>query len=450
MPRNADIPKVVDTNSRQGCIIRGEAIPGSHRREFEAMAARRFQDPTPERSGGWWYIRVRQDVVEGSILTRKLKRIKVAPAKTPIRQVKRLVAEILRPMNQGLLTAGSAITFSKYVDTTYIPDTMRLLRKPTRDRYSGVIDGWLVPAFGAMPLSAMTFSALQGFCTNLDEKLCYESRDKIRDVLASVLHSAIKRGFLVQDPTVGLQLVPDKKARKKLTITPEEFDQLVNAIPEPYSTMLYVAGWTGLRVSELLGLKWNCIHADSICVSERYCRGDWDVPKTKSSAATIAVAPEVIDRINRLKCLSVTTRAGGQGATRTYKVVKASGPDDLIFQGLRSGAAMSDQNVLRRIIKPAAQRLGIKAVNWQILRRSHCTWLVQSGADPKSVQAQMRHSKISTTMYIYAQIVPQQQRIAVGKLTDFVQESVTESVTLLSQKNDQTNAEYSPQTTTIQ
>jgi integrase len=106
--------------------------------------------------------------------------------------------------------------------------------------------------------------------------------------------------------------------------------------------------------------------------------------------------------------------------------------------------------VLRRIIKPAAQRLGIKAVNWQILRRSHCTWLVQSGADPKSVQAQMRHSKISTTMYIYAQIVPQQQRIAVGKLTDFVQESVTESVTLLSQKNDQTNAEYRPQTTTIQ
>ena len=154
----------------------------------------------------------------------------------------------------------------------------------------------------------------------------------------------------------------------------------------------------------------------------------------------------MIDRINRLKHISVTTKAGGQGATRTYKVVKASGPDDLIFQGLRSGAAMSDQNVLRRIIKPAAQRLGIKAVSWQILRRSHCTWLVQSGADPKSIQAQMRHSKISTTMDIYAQIVPQQQRIAVGKLTDFV----TESVTLLSQKSDLENDENRSQTTTIQ
>ena len=90
------------------------------------------------------------------------------------------------------------------------------------------------------------------------------------------------------DPTIGLQLVPDKKARKKVVITPEEFDQLVNAIPEPYSTMLYVAGWTGLRVSELLGLKWQCLQKDSITISERYCRGDWDVPKTKASAATIA------------------------------------------------------------------------------------------------------------------------------------------------------------------
>ena len=135
------------------------------------MAARRFQDPTPERSGGWWYVRVRQDVFEDGILTRKLKRIKVAPAETPVRQVKRLVAEMLRPMNQGLLTAGSAITFSQYVDTTYIPDALRLLRKPTRDRYAGVIDGFLMPAFGTMPLSAMTFSILQSFCTNLDEKL---------------------------------------------------------------------------------------------------------------------------------------------------------------------------------------------------------------------------------------------------------------------------------------
>jgi site-specific recombinase XerD len=48
--------------------------------------------------------------------------------------------------------------------------------------------------------------------------------------------------------------------------------------------------------------------------------------------------------------------------------------------------------------------------------------MVEAGADPKSVQAQMRHSRISTTMDIYAQFVPESQRRAVAKTMDMVTE----------------------------
>jgi len=75
---------------------------------------------------------------------------------------------------------------------------------------------------------------------------------------------------------------------------------------------------------------------------------------------------------------------------------------------------MNEQNVLRRHIKPAAKALGLH-VNWRCLRTSHATWLVQAGAAPKSVQGQMRHSRISTTMEIYAQIVPLAQRRALER-----------------------------------
>ena len=98
--------KSTHTDSGQRATMRVEATSGSHRKEFEALAARRFQDPTPEKSGAWWYIRVRQDVFENNILTRKLKRIKIAPAEMPARQVQRLAVEFLRPMNQGLISAG--------------------------------------------------------------------------------------------------------------------------------------------------------------------------------------------------------------------------------------------------------------------------------------------------------------------------------------------------------
>ena len=143
---------------------------------------------------------------------------------------------------------------------------------------------------------------------------------------------------------------------------------------------------------------------DSITVEERYCRGDWAAPKTLASAATIGVAPEVIARIHRLKTLTVEVRAGC--AIRKHKLVKSADPDDLVFQSVQQGKPMNDQNILQRHIKPAASKLGLAFVNWRCLRTSHATWLVQAGADAKSVQGQMRHSRISTTMDIYAQIVP--------------------------------------------
>jgi integrase len=224
----------------------------------------------------------------------------------------------------------------------------------------------------------------------------------------------------------GLKLPPDKRPRRaKPFISPEQFSALVELIPEPYATALYVGVWTGLRVSELLGLKWRCVRPDSIAIEERFCRGDWAAPKTDASAAPIAVEAHVIARIERLKRLTVDVRAGR--ATRHYKVVKAAGPDDLVFQSVKDGKPMRDGNILKRFVKPAADTLGLR-VNWRCLRTSHATWLVQAGADPKSVQGQMRHSRISTTMDIYAQIVPTAQRRAVEKLSQFVRESVRKAV----------------------
>ena len=70
---------------------------------------------------------------------------------------------------------------------------------------------------------------------------------------------------------------------------------------------------------------------------------------------------------------------------------------------------------LTRFIKPAARALGLPWVNWRSLRTSHATWLKMAGADVKDAQAQMRHSRSSTTLDIYQQFVPEsQQRVVEG------------------------------------
>jgi integrase len=416
------VPSSEVTARSDRVIVAAEAnSAGKLRGDFEAMARRRFQSPKPFKEGQFWWLRVWDTGPTGS---RKRQRIKLARVDMPAQEVKKIAEEKLRPLNQGLELTGSAMTFADYMTGTYIPIYLPLLSTSTQDSYRGVISKYLEPRFGDMCLRDFTRQTLQQYFSGMAAKVPYPTISKIRDGLSSILRSAVDAGYLNRNQMEGIRLPLDKRPRRpKPTITPLQFSNLVQLISEPYATMIYVAVWTGLRVSELIGLKWRCIHDDSITIEERYCRGDWSVPKTDASAATIGVEEHVITRLLALKNLTVEVRAGR--GIRKYKAVKSSGPDDLVFQSVKDGLPMNDQNILKRHLQPAARKLGLSFVNWRCLRTSHATWLVQAGADPKSVQGQMRHSRISTTMDIYAQIVPEAQRRALKQLSEFHSRSIT-------------------------
>jgi integrase len=396
--------------------------------DFQRMSRRRFQDPKPFRRGKWWCLLYWQDTFEGGKWQRKRKWAKLAPASMPEREIRKIAAELLRPLNQQLQTIGSATPFGTYVECTYRPTVLPLLASTTQSSYECTLRKYLMPRFESVPLREMTALTLQQFFSGMGKSaLSGDTILKVKEVLSSVLGSAVRYDLLTKNPMLAVEIPRSKvvnKKRPKPHITPEEFSRLVGMVAEPYSTMIFTDVFTGLRVSELAGLRWEDVHDDALTVDERYCRGDWSITKTQGSAATISVDPAVIARIRRLKTLEVEINWGGKGAQKRVKLVRADGLHDLVFQSLRNGGPMRDGNILRRHLRPAALKLGIdpKKATWRSLRRSYGTWMVEAGANPKDVQGQMRHARISTTMDIYAQHVPESQGRAVAKMMAMVSE----------------------------
>ena len=78
---------------------------------------------------------------------------------------------------------------------------------------------------------------------------------------------------------------------------------------------------------------------------------------------------------------------------------------------MKTGAPIRDNIVPCRHIKPAAHKLGVGLLNWQVLRRSYATWMSQAQVNAKD-----------------AQVVPESQRKAVKKLSAFVKQSAEEAV----------------------
>jgi integrase len=341
------------------------------------------------------------------------------------RAAQKEVARILGPLNHG--TCGGATLVGHYIEeyrkanmptlAGWNPDPKKCVS--TVARYESTIKKYLLPAFGTTMLRDMSYSLLQRYFAQFaGVGLSHASIETIRSVLASIMTAAKKTGLVDRNPVDDISLPRDNRGRKvKPWLHPNQFQALLNAIAEPYQTMVYVALYTGLRFSELAALKWGDIYRENcrLTIDERYCRGDWSAPKSDASNTSIPVNRCVIARMDAMKGMEVVINWGAHGAKKALKVVRADGSGDLVFASLVSGTPMREGNILRRHIKPAADALGVK-VNWQILRRSFATWLKLEGADVKDAQALLRHARVQTTLDIYQQFTPESQRRVVDRL----------------------------------
>lgn len=194
IPIASPVQNIVPSSAQRHAIVSGEANSGNPPKgDFERMARRRIQNPKPKRRGEWWTLRVWKPTVINGQLKRTRERVRLAPATMSVREVQKVAAEYLRPLNQGFESIGSATNFNHYVETTYIPVVMPSMAKSTQDRYKGVIRNYLIPAFGGLCLRDLSRLTVQRYFSEMaNSALAHESKDKIKDVLSSILGSAVQ------------------------------------------------------------------------------------------------------------------------------------------------------------------------------------------------------------------------------------------------------------------
>src|SRR5262249_5842136 len=286
-------------------------------------------------------------------------------------------------------------------------ETMRQEVSPkTHERYSELVQNFLVPKLGAVPLVKLGPLHIQPVYNawaiggRLDGKpggLSPRTRHHLHRVLKSALSRAVADQLLAANPLDRRRWLP-KVERKAMTIlTPEQSQRLLDGIKRTriyWPTLLALT--TGMRRGEILALRWKNVDlkAGVVRVVEsleetRPERGGATLrfkPPKSGHRRAVTLPQFVVEELRRLK----REQAGelmGLG-------IRQSG--ESLVCGRWDGAPMVPETLTHEFTR-LVSRLGLR-VTFHSLRHSHASHLLKTGAHPKIVQERLGHSTTARTM----------------------------------------------------
>jgi integrase len=375
----------------------------------EPMARRGFQQGSLFRRGTRkkvWVARWWEDVIHTDGTFGRLRRSEVigAVADYPTRRrAMQVLSQRLGSINSGKARPQSIRTFGAFVKDDWMPVVLPTLKYATQKHYKYMLDVHIVPAFGKRQLRELTREELQSFLSRkLNGGLSWETVHHFKCGLSKILSAAEEWGYISENPAQKTKLPRRQHGAERAVLTPVQVRSLAAALNEPARSITLLLVLTGLRVGELLALRWGSVdlNARLLRVCETVYDGHFDQPKTKRSARTIPIGTETAEILAALRPADVDPKA-------------------LVF-ATREGLPLERWNPLRKHLKPAAKKLGLPGVTWHLLRHSHATMLDSVGTPLGTMQSLLGHSTPEITREIYLHAVPEEQRRAVESVERLV------------------------------
>ena len=253
-------------------------------------------------------------------------------------------------------------------------------RKPsTLNDYRSALKAHLLPAFGEQPLESITPEQIDVWRRGLTG-LSNRSKNKLLIQLHGIFRRAQMVWGLEANPLVRVEKHPMRASGDIQVFSPEEVWALVRAAASEQDGAIFLtAAFTGLRMGELLALRWRDVDFSGATIRVRgsYAAGHLTTPKSGKVRA-VPMAPDVATALAQL------------GRRENWV-----GDDDVVFAG-ELGRYL-DGSALRRRYKEALSRVGLRPLRFHDLRHTFGTRMIAK-ADIRRVQEWMGHADIQTTM----------------------------------------------------
>ncbi len=265
--------------------------------------------------------------------------------------------------------------FREYVETDWLPS--KHIEPTTKAAYVSNLNKHFYPFFGRKQLHQITPALVQDWVTKAAaDGLSPRSIRKYHTMLHSIFERAVRDRLIVANPCAHTEL-PKVIATKSRTLTPDEFDLLIAAIPDRYRLMVETAIETGMRWGELIALKPR--HIDFLRrTGDR--RGDHHGGLQEALPHRRALRRQALPQGQRTPHLR-RRRQDWLDAVAEHIKTHGIGRDDLLF-ATTAGTPISRNTFRTRVWQPAVKASGVDFnVRMHDLRHAHASWLLAGGSD---------------------------------------------------------------------
>lgn len=318
-------------------------------------------------------------------------------------------------VNQGTYTEPSKLTVGQWADI-WQRDYTGGLKPSTAAIYRNNLNNHIKPALGAVRLADLHPHTVQGFINRLtglspsSVRLAYKN-------LHAVLQKAVELDYIPRNPA-NCCVLPKVEREEVKPLDDQQVAALMSAAKgTPLEHFITVALFTGLRLSELLGLTWDAIDFDKGTIgvnkqlARRWMGSIFQSPKS-GKPRTITPAPAVMATLKRQRArqAEMQLRAGPLWGN----------PYSLVFTE-DDGSPISHSS-MENWFKELRATAGLDGVRFHDLRHTYAVNAIRAGDDIKTIQGNLGHATAAFTLDKYGHFTERMKQDSAARMEDFIKD----------------------------